>query len=56
MAKAITPSRPRGPFGSVQSDMPPGKSRVRGVKSAKAKGAKSAAIKGATVGRRTRQP
>ena len=55
MAKASTPTRPRGQFGSMQSDMPPGKTRTR-LKSTAAKGAKSTASKGATLGRRIRQP
>jgi hypothetical protein len=51
MAKAQTPTRPRGQFGSMQSDMPPGKTRTR-LKSTAAKGAKSTASKGATLARR----
>jgi hypothetical protein len=56
MAKASTPTRPRGPIG-LQSDMPPGKARTRFVKSSKAKGVKSHAAKpNRAVGRRDRQP
>ena len=56
MAKASTPTRPRGPLG-LQSDMPPGKTRTRFVKSSRAKGIKSAKPKPPhAVGRRDRQP
>jgi hypothetical protein len=55
MAKASTPTRPRGPFGSAQSDMPPGTTRTRWPKSTKAKGVKSNAAKAnRPVGRRER--
>jgi hypothetical protein len=56
MAKASTPSRPRGALG-LQSDMPPGKTRTRFPKSSRAKGVKSTAAKAnPPVGRRVRQP